>query len=55
MEVATGVSSSMSTGPDWEDAAVLGVTAMLGAAAPGSRGGPASDPPANQQRSAENR
>lgn len=55
MEVATGVPSSMSTGPDWEDAAVLGVTVMLGAVAPGSRGGPAPALPANQQESAGNR
>lgn len=55
MEVATGVSSSLSTDPDREDAAVLGVIAMLGAAASDSRGGLASDLPANQQGSAGNR
>lgn len=55
MEVATGVSSSLSKGLDWEDAAVLGVTAMVGAAARSSREGPAPALPTNQQESAGNR
>lgn len=55
MEVTTGIPGSVSTGPGQEDAAVLGVTAMLGAAAPGPRGGPAPAFPASQQGAAENR
>lgn len=37
MEVAGGVPSPVSPGPGREDAAVLGATALLGAAAPGPR------------------
>lgn len=37
MEMASGVPSPVSPGPGQEDAAVLGVTALLGAAAPGPR------------------
>lgn len=46
---------SVSTGPAGKDAAVLGVTAMLGTTVPDSRGGPAPALPANQQGSGENR
>ena len=54
-EVASGVPSSVSPGPGQEDAAVLGVTAMLGAAAPGPGGGPALSLLVLQQGSAGNR
>ena len=47
--------SSVSAGPDQEDAAALGVTAMRGAVAPGPREGPALGLHSNQQESAGNR
>lgn len=54
MEVATGIPSSVSTGPGQQEAAVLRVIAMLGAAAPGPRGGPAPAFPVGQQGTPEN-
>ena len=55
MEVASGVPSPVSPGPGHEDAAVLGATALLGAAAPGPRRSPALRLHAHQQGSAGDR
>ena len=55
MEVAGGVPSPVSPGPGQEDAAVLGATALLGAAAPGPRRSPALRLHAHQHGSAGDR